>query len=138
MSSSNSSPPNAAAADKHPKNLDQTPTGRPVAEVQPFSSDESPAAIARVRTSPVRDKLDKIRRSLTEPLMQYFHDLQSSPDGEEPEILNTPKSVVAPPLSSTESIITKAKTAKKSKTLFQEKVESESTNNRPPPMVTDM
>ena len=43
------------------------------------------------RTSPVRDKLDKLKKSLTEPLMQYFH---VSPEcEEEPELLNTPKSL---------------------------------------------
>ena len=45
------------------------------------------------RTSPVRDKLDRLKKSLTEPLMQYFH---VSPEcEEEPELLNTPKSLVA-------------------------------------------
>ena len=75
---------------------------RPVAEVPPFSSEstsvsenQKPAVEIRAKHSPVRDKLDKIRRSLTEPLIQYFHDLQSSPDNEEEsEVLNTPKSVI--------------------------------------------
>lgn len=44
--------------------------------------------------SPVREKLDKIRRSFTEPLLQYFHELQVSPESEEPEVLNTPKSIL--------------------------------------------
>ena len=56
----------------------------------------STVVTTRVKTSPVRDKLDKIRRSLTEPLIQYFHDLQSSTDSDEPEILHTPKSIVPP------------------------------------------
>ena len=99
-SASNSSPPNTTSneSSKNLTTIEQTPTGRPVAEVQPFNSDDQNdqsgmTVTARVKTSPVRDKLDKIRRSLTEPLIQYFHDLQSSTDSDEPEILNTPKSI---------------------------------------------
>ena len=62
--------------------------------------------------SPVKDKFQKMRRSITEPLMQYFHEMhmvsylkylylliqnfifQTSPELEEPDILNTPKSVI--------------------------------------------
>ena len=119
ISSNNSnSPPNSGAkAEK----VDQTPTGRPIAEVQPFNNSDSD----QKRNSPVRDKLDKIRRSLTEPLIQYFHDLQSSPDSEEPEVLNTPKSIAPPTLT---------KNGIKSKNLFQD----DEVTKRPPPMVTDM
>lgn len=49
--------------------------------------------------SPVREKLDKFRRSFTEPLLQYFHELQVSPESEEPEVLNTPKSILQSPSS---------------------------------------
>jgi len=45
--------------------------------------------------SPVKDKFQKMRRSITEPLMQYFHEMHmTSPELEEPDILNTPKSVI--------------------------------------------
>jgi len=45
--------------------------------------------------SPVKEKLQKMRRSITEPLMQYFHDMtMTSPELEEPDILNTPKSLL--------------------------------------------
>ena len=45
---------------------------------------------------PVRDKLMKLRKSFTEPLVQYFQDLQVTPsENEEPEILNTPRSLTA-------------------------------------------
>ncbi|XP_059091357.1 uncharacterized protein LOC131886916 isoform X1 [Tigriopus californicus] len=44
--------------------------------------------------SPFREKLAKLRKSLTEPLYQYFHEIQHSPECEEPEILNTPRSLV--------------------------------------------
>lgn len=48
--------------------------------------------------SPVKEKLQKMRRSITEPLMQYFHDMtMTSPELEEPDILNTPKSLLPTP-----------------------------------------
>ena len=48
--------------------------------------------------SPVKERLQKMRRSITEPLMQYFHDMHmTSPDTEEPDVLNTPKSVLVSP-----------------------------------------
>ena len=82
-----------------------------MAEVPPFSSEstsENKPVEIRAKHSPVRDKLDKIRRSLTEPLIQYFHDLQSSPEEEEEsEVLNTPKSVVPPNNTNTGYPITK-------------------------------
>lgn len=50
--------------------------------------------------SPVKGRLQKMRRSITEPLMQYFHDIQmTSPDTEEPDVLNTPKSLLIGPNS---------------------------------------
>ena len=46
----------------------------------------------------VRDTLSKMRRSITEPLMQYFHDLTLSSNAEEePDVLNTPKSLLTVP-----------------------------------------
>ena len=58
-----------------------------------LSSGGNNTLTAEKRTSPVRDKLDRLKKSLTEPLMQYFH---VSPEcEEEPELLNTPKSLVA-------------------------------------------
>ena len=138
--------------------VEATPTGRPVAEVQPFSNSDqndndltifSPTrqstaelstVTTRVKTSPVRDKLDKIRRSLTEPLIQYFHDLQSSTDSDEPEILNTPKSI-APPAHNLSVTLPKDQSKSngiKAKTLnFQEDYQS-GPIRKPPPMVTDM
>ena len=40
--------------------------------------------------------IGKFRKSLTEPLLHYFHELQVSPDSDEPEVLNTPRSIVPP------------------------------------------
>ena len=140
--------------------VEATPTGRPVAEVQPFSNSDqndndltifsptrqstaelSTAVTTRVKTSPVRDKLDKIRRSLTEPLIQYFHDLQSSTDSDEPEILNTPKSIVPPAHNLSVTLPkdqSKSSNGIKAKTLnFQEDYQS-GPIRKPPPMVTDM
>ena len=140
--------------------VEATPTGRPVAEVQPFSNSDqndndltifsptrqsttelSTAVTTRVKTSPVRDKLDKIRRSLTEPLIQYFHDLQSSTDSDEPEILNTPKSIVPPAHTLSVTLPkdqSKSSNGIKAKTLnFQEDYQS-GPIKKPPPMVTDM
>ena len=138
--SSNSSPPNNSGTLSNNNKSDQTtPTtsSRPVAEVPPFSeSSEKPVEI-RAKHSPVRDKLDKIRRSLTEPLIQYFHDLQSStPDEEESEVLNTPKSVVPP---NTNSDITNNTTKPKSRNLFSENSAKDLQTEKPPQiMVTDM
>ena len=55
--------------------------------------------------SPVKDKLLQLRKSFTEPLMQYFHEqIQVTPcENEEPEILNTPKSLVSASHSSSSS-----------------------------------
>ena len=140
--------------------VEATPTGRPVAEVQPFSNSDqndndltifsptrqstaelSTVVTTRVKTSPVRDKLDKIRRSLTEPLIQYFHDLQSSTDSDEPEILNTPKSIVPPAHTLSVTLPkdqSKSSNGIKAKTLnFQEDYQS-GPIKKPPPMVTDM
>ncbi len=119
MSSSNHSSANSPP-DPNPKETspNATPLSRPVAEVQPFSPDSlmSSSTEERSKTSPVREKFDKIRRSLTEPLIQYFHDLQSSPDNEEPEVLNTPKSVTAP----TSSKIPIEESKIRSRSLFKE------------------
>ena len=136
LSSSNSSPPNSSTSNESEKitskAIIETPTGRPVAEVQPFNSDEkdSNKVVTRVKTSPVREKFDKIRRSLTEPLIQYFHDLQSSPDSEEPEILNTPKSIAPPKSSLSPKDLT-------SKVLFPDDIE-DAKPKQAPPLVTDM
>ena len=136
--SSNSSPPNSSGTSSNNNKSDQTtPTtsSRPVAEVPPFSeSSEKPVEI-RAKHSPVRDKLDKIRRSLTEPLIQYFHDLQSSPDEEESEVLNTPKSIV-PPNSTTKIDITTTK-PKSRNNLFSENSAKDQAD-KPQMMVTDM
>ena len=113
-----------------------------MAEVPPFSSDSNSEnkhekVEIRAKHSPVRDKLDKIRRSLTEPLIQYFHDLQSStPDEEESEVLNTPKSVVPP---NTNTDITNNTTKPKSRNLFSENSAKDLQTEKPPQiMVTDM
>ena len=82
----------------------------------------------RSKTSPVREKLDKIRRSLTEPIIQYLQDLHSSTDSEEPEVLNTPKSVA--------SEVQKSKNFK-AKNLFSEEV-TEVKKAMPPTLITDM
>ena len=110
-----------------------------MAEVPPFSSESNSEnkhekVEIRAKHSPVRDKLDKIRRSLTEPLIQYFHDLQSSPDEEESEVLNTPKSIV-PPNSNTKIDISTTKP--KSRNLFSENSAKDQAD-KPQMMVTDM
>ena len=78
----------------------------------------APANLENVgNKSPVKERLQRMRRSITEPLFQYFHDitlvsyrlvyilsrvayfafcLQTS-DHEEPDILNTPKSLIQLP-----------------------------------------
>ena len=146
--SSNSSPPNTTNNNNNLNNIkhDQTtPTtsGRPVAEVPPFSGNMEKSVEVRIKQSPVREKLDKIRRSLTEPLIQYFHDLQSSPDEEESEVLNTPKSVVP---SQSISISNKLDSIAKSKSrnLFssddneEDDSAKDSSCSKPQLMVTDM
>ena len=45
----------------------------------------------------VKDKFQKMRRSITEPLIQYFHDITLNSEQEEPDILNTPKSLIQVP-----------------------------------------
>ena len=50
-------------------------------------------SVAKENSNPVKEKIQKIGKTLTEPLFQYFHDLQVSVDCEEPEVLNTPKSL---------------------------------------------
>ena len=94
-----------------------------------------------VQTLPVRDKLDKIKRSLTEPLIQYFHDLQSSTDSDVPEMLNTPKSGVTPAHTLSVTLPkdqSKSSNGIKAKTLnFQEDYQSGQIK-KPPQMVTDM
>ena len=55
------------------------------------------------KISPVRDKLDKLKKSLTDPLLHYF---QISPEcEEEPDLLNTPRSVAPPNLSTSNTIV---------------------------------
>ena len=98
---------------------------RPVAEVSPFtkrkmsiSSSKTEEEVTPTNTattssqtvvlrrqcseelkSPVKERLQRMRRSITEPLMQYFHDMHmTSPDTEEPDVLNTPKSLLNTPL----------------------------------------
>ncbi len=61
----------------------------------PISSQQA-AKSAADSSTPVKGTLTKLRKTLAEPLLQYFHDLQVSPPNncdEEPEVLNTPKSV---------------------------------------------
>ena len=54
------------------------------------------------KISPVRDKLDKLKKSLTDPLLHYF---QISPEcEEEPDLLNTPRSLAPPHLSTLNTI----------------------------------
>ena len=96
----------------------------------------------------VKGKLDKIRRSLTEPLMNYFHELQVSPESEEPDVLGTPKSLVSPDGGSSPSSPRKAGLkAKRSRNLLSAlNGENESSNgedngayeNMPPIIITDM
>ena len=67
---------------------------------------ESPQLSATTPTgkkiSPVRDKLDKLKKSLTDPLLHYF---QISPEcEEEPDLLNTPRSLAPPHLSTLNTI----------------------------------
>lgn len=45
---------------------------------------------------PVRERLQRLTKSLAEPLLQYFHELHvASPDCEEPDVLSTPRSLAA-------------------------------------------
>lgn len=150
--SSNSSPPSS--------NNEDSPSNRPVAQVQPFSPEDMPNAPnnsresgeepltpnnssiilpTRNKVSPVREKLDKLRRSLTEPLFQYFHDLQVSPDNEEPEVLNTPKSVAPPTTASLKNGST-TQQGIKSRNLFggKDPYENVPPPHPAPPIVTDM
>ena len=54
------------------------------------------------KISPVRDRLDKLKKSLTDPLLHYF---QISPEcEEEPDLLNTPRSLAPPHLSTSNTI----------------------------------
>ena len=54
------------------------------------------------KISPVRDRLDKLKKSLTDPLLHYF---QISPEcEEEPDLLNTPRSLAPPHLSTSDTI----------------------------------
>ena len=58
-----------------------------------FNSDKDGPPSSRGSSSKV---IERLRKSLTEPLLHYFHEMQVSPDSEEPEILNTPRSVIPP------------------------------------------
>ena len=58
-----------------------------------FNSDKDVSSSSRGSSSKV---IERLRKSLTEPLLHYFHEMQVSPDSEEPEILNTPRSVIPP------------------------------------------
>ena len=91
----------------------------------------------KVQLSPVRNKI----KSLAEPLLQYFHDLQVSHDSEEPEILNTPKSV-APAFSSSNQSSPNVVSHEKgfrARNLFSLTSEKEQTyENMPPIIITDM
>jgi len=52
------------------------------------------ATIRDLKTSPMKEKLQKLRRSITEPLLHYLNEMHMmSPESEEPDILNTPKSL---------------------------------------------
>ena len=59
-----------------------------------FNSDKDGSQERRGSSSKV---IERLRKSVTEPLLHYFHELQVSPDSQEPEILNTPRSVIPPP-----------------------------------------
>jgi hypothetical protein len=60
------------------------------------SGDSPPTEDGEFKQWPVKDKFLRLRRSFTEPLVQYFQELQMTPsENEEPEVLNTPKSVAA-------------------------------------------
>ena len=57
------------------------------------SSELSTTTPTGKKVSPVRDKLDRLKKSLTEPLLHYF---QVSPEcEEEPDLLNTPRSLAS-------------------------------------------
>ena len=94
-------------------------------------------------TSPMREKLQKLRKSLAEPLFQYFHDLQVSPESEEPDILSTPRSVASVTRNNsnaTESPKLAGIKSLKSRKLFNAKDDdsSEGYENMPPIIITDM
>jgi len=100
--------------------------------------------------------MEKLKKSLTEPLIHYFHELNAGSDLEEPEVLNTPKSVVPPNNSLNSSNSSQLSNLKRrSKNLFQMKKDSlenpsdetdeitidecEKENKKlPPPIITDM
>ena len=86
---------------------------RPVAEVSPFTDTIQPEGqyiqpdrhlvSPEERGAKVLERLQRLRRSITEPLMQNFHDMHmTSPDTEEPDVLNTPKSLISTPLTGVE------------------------------------
>ena len=89
---------------------------------------------------PVKEKLTRLRKSLAEPLLQYFHELQVSPESEEPEVLNTPRSLA--PANSICSPRPPAGKSKKSRSLFSSKAsdkdEAKEYENMPPITITDM
>lgn len=99
------------------------------------SGGSSPPDCEKVLQSPVKDKLQKFGKTLTEPLVQYFMDLQATPDSEEPEVLNTPKSVAPNEQPKSE------KKAATSRNLFNTKKsnnEMKQYENIPPITITDM
>ena len=100
----------------------------------PNSSQESTSSDTKSMQSPVKDKLQKLGKSIAEPLLQYFHDLQVSTDSEEPEILNTPKSVAQ---NATLSPSRSAEKAVISRNLFNTQTTKEY-ENLPPITITDM
>ena len=93
-------------------------TKEPVVVVRRQTAPASaPANLENVGSkSPVKQRLQRMRRSITEPLFQYFHDItlvsfscvhfvgsclfsfcSQTSDHEEPDILNTPKSLIQVP-----------------------------------------
>lgn len=103
LSSGGGSPNDGSSSDeKSPNpsikgpNTTETSPNNPAGSNQDCQSDEDESQKFR---TPVREKISTLRRTLTEPLFQYFHhDLQNSPNSEEPDMLNTPRSIV-PPIS---------------------------------------
>ena len=65
-----------------PQTTEQIPTGVQRQAVSDTTGTDNKAIILRRQTSsedqnksPVKDKLQKMRRSITEPLLQYFHEM---------------------------------------------------------------
>ncbi len=113
-------------------------------DAKPKKREESKEAEA---ATPVRDKLHRLRKSLAEPLLQYFQDLQEGGNEEEPTVLNTPKSVKEANRGNSGNGRSSLKArslfkTKKAATASEEKEEEEKAErtyaNMPPIIITDM